>query len=66
MSGAPSGYANEITPGWFGRRFPRTYNEPSRQTRPHRAPAKIVPVTKQLDRSILSRFIARHSPAVST
>jgi len=58
LNGAASGYAMEITPGWFGRWFIRTYIEPTTQKAPHRAPSKIVPITKQVDSSILDRFIA--------
>src|SRR2546423_3664114 len=58
LNKASSGYADEIRPGWFGRWFIRTYIEPTTQKTPHRAPSKIVPIAKQLDSSILARFIA--------
>ena len=61
LDGAPSGHADEITPGWFGRWFIRTYIEPDTKKKPHRAPPKIVPRAEQLDSSILTRFIASNA-----
>ena len=58
LSTAAPGRAEEIRPGWFGRWFIRTYIEPTTQKAPHRAPSKIVPIAKQVDLSILERFIA--------
>ena len=54
----PTGPVGEITPGWFGRWFIRTYIEPTTQQKRARAPTKIVPVAAQIDSSILDRFIA--------
>ena len=45
----------EITPGWFGRWFIRSYIEPSSVTRRGRAPKKIVPAA-HVDPSVLERF----------
>ena len=46
----------EVTPGWFGRFFIRTYIEPSARTRRARAPKKIVPQA-HVEPSVLQRFI---------
>ena len=46
----------EITPGWFGRRFIRNYAEPSSMSRRTRAPKKIEP-GKQVESSILESFL---------
>ena len=57
--GAPAtGPVDEITPGWVGRWFIRRYIEPATQRTRARAPRKIVPVARQIDSSILDRFIA--------
>jgi len=52
---------DEITPGWFGRWFIRTYIEPTTHRKRARAPRKIVPVAKHIDPSILDRFIASNA-----
>jgi len=57
----PTGPVDEITPGWFGRWFIRTYIEPTTQQKRARAPAKITPVATQIDSSILDRFIASNA-----
>ena len=57
----PTGPVDEITPGWFGRWFIRTYIEPTTQRKRARAPRKIVPVAKHIDPSILDRFIASNA-----
>ena len=57
----PAGPVDEITPGWFGRWFIRTYIEPTTQRRRARAPRKIVPVARHIDASILDRFIASNA-----
>ena len=49
---------DEIRPGWFGRWFIRTYIEPATQKKRASAPRKIVPIAKEIDVSILDRFIA--------
>lgn len=61
LRAAPSGPVDEIRPGWFGRWFIRNYIEPATQKTRARAPSKIAPVAKQLDRSILGRFIASNA-----
>jgi len=57
----PTGPVDEITPGWFGRWFIRKYIEPTTQKARARAPRKIVPIAKDLDSSILDRFIASNA-----
>jgi len=52
----------EITPGWFGRWFIRSYIEPSSKTRRVRAPRKIRPGT-QIEPSVLDRFISSNQRA---
>ena len=57
--GVPAaGPVEEITPGWLGRWFIRAYIEPATQKKRARAPRKIVPRAKEVDSSILDRFIA--------
>jgi DinB superfamily len=57
----PTGSVDEITPGWFGRWFIRTYIEPTTQKKRARAPRKAVPVATHIDTSILDRFIASNA-----
>lgn len=57
----PAGFVDEITPGWFGRWFIRTYIEPATQRKRGPAPRKIVPVATQLDASILDRFVTSNA-----
>lgn len=47
----------EITPGWFGRWFLRTYMEPSPETKRAKSPKKIVPAART-ERPVLDRFLA--------
>ena len=61
LRGAPTGPVDEITPGWFGRWFIRTFIEPATQKQRARAPRKAVPVASRLDASILDRFIASNA-----
>jgi hypothetical protein len=61
LRGRPTGPVDEITPGWFGRWFIRTYIEPETQKTRARAPRKIVPVASSVDPSILNRFIASNA-----
>jgi hypothetical protein len=61
LGGPPAGPVDEITPGWFGRWFIRRYIEPTTQRTRARAPRKIVPVARQIDSSILDRFIASNT-----
>jgi len=55
--GHPGRAVEEITPGWFGRWFIRSYIEPSAVTKRGRAPRKIVPASA-VDATILDRFLA--------
>jgi hypothetical protein len=48
----------EITPGWFGAWFIRTYIAPSRQSKTAPAPRKITPVLDVVEPSVLDRFLA--------
>ena len=57
LAGAPSGAADTITPGWFGRWFIRNYIAPSPQTRRARAPGKSAPVLSRVEPVILERFL---------
>ena len=52
----------DITPGWFGRWFIRTYIEPSSRSKRARAPAKIAPGQK-IDEAILDRFLRSNDVA---
>lgn len=55
------GPVDEITPGWFGRWFIRTYIDPATQKKRARAPKKIAPVASRIDASILDRFVASNA-----
>ena len=61
LGGRPDGPVDEITPGWFGRWFIRTYIEPTTQERRARAPRKIAPVASHIELSILDRFVASNA-----
>jgi hypothetical protein len=63
LSAAPTGPVEEITPGWVGRWFLRTYIEPSTQRRRAKAPRKIAPVASQFTPAIFDRFIASNARA---
>jgi len=52
----PSSPVDQITPGWFGRWFIRSFIEPSPNSKRARAPAKIRPVAR-VDHSVLDRFL---------
>ena len=56
LTGKPVFPVQEITPGWFGRWFVRTYIEPSPQSTRARAPKKITPGTR-VELSVLDRFL---------
>jgi hypothetical protein len=43
LAGKEKGSASEITPGWFGRWFLRTFIDPSPETKKAKAPPKISP-----------------------
>jgi hypothetical protein len=49
------GIAEEITPGWFGRWFIRSYIEPSPKSKRASAPRRIVPGSR-VDLTVLERF----------
>src|SRR4051812_34234549 len=57
----PAGRADEISPGWFGRWFIRTYIEPATQMKRARAPRKAVPVARTIEPSMVQRFIASNA-----
>jgi hypothetical protein len=52
----------DITPGWFGRWFIRTYIEPSSNGKRARAPRQIAP-TQQIDPSVLDLFLRSNDVA---
>jgi hypothetical protein len=52
----------DITPGWFGRWFIRTYIEPSSQRQRARAPRKIAPAS-QVDPSVLNLLLRSNNAA---
>jgi hypothetical protein len=58
LAGGPAAVVQEITPGWFGRWFIRSYIDPTTQKKRARAPRKAAPVSSRIDRSIGARFIA--------
>ena len=53
---------DEITPGWFGRLFIRTYIDPATQRRRGRAPGKAVPAP-HVDPAILDLFLRSNDAA---
>lgn len=56
LDGRPPSPVQDITPGWFGRWFIRTYIEPSSGGRRARAPRKIAPA-RHIDPSVLDLFL---------
>ena len=52
----PYSPVNEITPGWFGAWFIRSFVEPSPNSKRARAPGKIRPAARN-DHSVLDRFL---------
>jgi hypothetical protein len=62
LANRPHGSAEEITPGWFGRWFIRSYIEPSAETKRGRAPKKITPAA-DVDATILERFLESNQRA---
>jgi hypothetical protein len=54
---APRRTVDEITPGWFGRWFIRSFIAPSPASKKAKAPGKITPVS-EVDAAILDRFLA--------
>jgi hypothetical protein len=58
----PPSPVQDITPGWFGRWFIRTYIEPSPSGKRARAPRKIAPA-EQIDPSVLELFLRSNDAA---
>ena len=58
----PPSPVQDITPGWFGRWFIRTYIEPSSRGKRARAPRKIAPA-RQIDPSVLDLFLRSNDVA---
>jgi hypothetical protein len=58
----PRSPVQDITPGWFGRWFIRTYIEPSSRSKRARAPRKIAPA-QQIDPSVLDLFLRSNDVA---
>ena len=56
LTSAPSGAADEIRPGWFGRYFIREYIAPTEKRTRHKAPPKIRPAP-DVDKETLQRFL---------
>jgi hypothetical protein len=53
----PLSPVDEITPGWFGRWFIRSFAEPSTATKRAKAPSKIQPPS-HVDPAVLARFLS--------
>jgi hypothetical protein len=62
LTGQARATAREITPGWFGRWFIRSYIDPSPKTKRAKAPKKIVPASR-VDLSVLERFLGGNQTA---
>src|SRR5690349_12014456 len=62
LSGKPASAVPDITPGWFGRWFIRSFIEPSPRTKHARAPKKIVPGAR-VEPSVLDRFLRSNQAA---
>lgn len=62
LAGKPVSAAQEITPGWFGRWFIKTYIEPSPQSKHAKAPKKIAP-SARIELSVLDRFLCGNQAA---
>jgi hypothetical protein len=62
LAGRPAAVVQEITPGWFGRWFIRSYIEPSPTTKRAPSPKKIRPAA-QVEPSVLDRFLASNRAA---
>ena len=56
LADQPVSAVEQITPGWFGRWFLRSFVEPSPHTKRARAPKKIVPASR-VEASVLDRFL---------
>jgi hypothetical protein len=57
LQGKPDRPTENITPGWFGRWFIRSFVEPSPASKRAKAPSKIRP-TSRIELSVLDRFLA--------
>jgi DinB family protein len=62
LIGKPSSAVPDITPGWFGRWFIRSYVEPSPNTKRAPAPKMIAP-SAQVESSVLDRFLRSNKDA---
>jgi hypothetical protein len=62
LDNRPPSAVQDVTPGWFGRWFIRTYIEPSSRGRRARAPGRIAPV-QQIDPSVLELFLRSNDAA---
>jgi hypothetical protein len=62
LAGRPVSAVPEITMGWFGRWFIRSYIEPSPQSKHAAAPRKIVPGAR-VEPSVLDRFLGSNQAA---
>jgi hypothetical protein len=62
LVGKPTSAVQEITPGWFGRWFIKSFIEPSPQTKHARAPKKIAPGAR-VESSVLERFLRSNQAA---
>ena len=56
LNDRPPSPVQEITPGWFGRWFIRSYIEPSPRSKRARAPRKLAPA-QHIDPSVLDLFL---------
>ena len=56
LAGKPAAPVPDITPGWLGRWFIRSFIEPSPQTKRAQAPKKIVPGSR-VELAVLDRFV---------
>lgn len=56
LAGKKVSQVQDITPGWFGRWFIKSFIEPSPQTKQASAPKKIVP-SLRVELSVLDRFL---------
>ncbi|GAC1639040.1 MAG: hypothetical protein NVS9B14_19970 [Candidatus Acidiferrum sp.] len=56
LAGKPKRAVEEITPGWFGRWFLRSFVEPSATTKKVKAPSKSAPASK-VDGTVLERLL---------
>jgi DinB family protein len=62
LDGQSPSPVNEITPGWFGRLFIRTYIDPATQRARGRAPRKSAPL-RHVDPAILDLFLRSNDAA---